>query len=94
MKTSLAALAVVSTLGFTTSAQAYSVNCVRAAYYDSDGDGYAMEGTPTPLGWPWRCLGDRPAAQPGVRRGGDCNDWNPNVHPRNLEVSQNNIDDN
>lgn len=94
MKPSLAILALLPALA--TSAQAYSVSCVRSSYYDADGDGYAMAGTPESAWVTMDVSGaDRLSCPAGwVRRGGDCNDWNPNVHPRNPEIQTNNIDDN
>jgi hypothetical protein len=76
--------------------ETYEVNCWEAAVWDTDGDGYAddsatssdyAEGVET-------VYADRATCPAGyVKLRGDCDDTDPDAHPRRWEIAGNGIDD-
>jgi hypothetical protein len=77
-------------------ASAYTIKCWKAAKYDKDNDGYAEHNVNTNKRVSLEVSqADRMTCPVGyVKKRGDCNDNNSNIHPRRPETAHNGIDDN
>jgi hypothetical protein len=82
----------LATLALTNEASANS--CWYAPYFDTDGDGYAAAGAPTYYPFYVEYSSDLGCPLNYVSKRGDCDDSDPDVHPRRREAGPNGIDDN